>query len=151
MWLQLTEKALEQRYERPIIMEREPSGETWSGKNTSNQDLVLSYFGRLDIESLHGRWSVHQPEGEHYTRRGVTRRKLTQKTDADTHAKTRSGRRSIVSPWLSSKFVRRENVSVLSHSPQRFICKCHCCQIITNCGCFIFPGTEKKQQMQMTK
>ena len=66
----------------------------------------------------------------------------------------RSGSRSIVSSWLSSKFVRKENVSVLSHSPQRFICKCHTCQIVSNCvsrRCHIFPGTEKNQRVKMTK
>lgn len=127
-------------------MEREPSGETWSGKSTSNQDLVLSCFGRLEVKGLHGHRSVRQLEGEHHTRRRVTRRKLTQKTDADTDAKTRSGRRSIVSSWLSSKFVREENVSVLSHSPERFICKCHTCQIVSDCvsrRCHIFPETEE--------
>lgn len=98
--------------------EREPSGETWSGKSTSNQDLVLSCFGNLEVKGLHGHRSVHQLEGEHHTGHRVTRRKLTQKTDADTNAKTRSGRRSIVSSWLSSKFVRKENVSVLSQSPR---------------------------------
>lgn len=132
--------------ERAPLMEKEPSGETWSGKSTSNQDLVLSCFGRMDVKGLHGHRSVHQPEGEHYTRHWVTRRKVTQKTDADTNAKARSGRRSIVSSWLSSKFVRKENVSVLSLSPQRFICKCHTCQIVSNCAsrrCHIFPRTEK--------
>lgn len=34
---------------------------------------------------LHGHRSVHPPEGEHYTGHNVTRRKLTQKTDADTN------------------------------------------------------------------
>lgn len=127
-------------------MEKEPSGETWSGKSTSNQDLVLSCFGRPDVNGLHGHRSVHQPEGEHYRRHRVTRRKLTQKTDADSNADTHSGRRSIVSSWLSSKFVRKQNVSVLSLSLQRFICKCHTCQIISNCvsrRCHILPGTEK--------
>lgn len=65
-----------------------------------------------------------------------------------------SGRRSIVSSWLSSKFVGKENVSVLSQSPQRFICKCHTCQIVSNCvsrRCHIFPGTEKNQRVKMTK
>ncbi len=130
----------------PIIMEKEPSGETCSGKSTSNQDLVLSCFGRLDVKGLHGHRSVNRPEGEHHTRHRVTGRKLTQKTDADTNGKARSGRRSIVSSWLSSKFVRKGNVSVLSLSPQRFICKCHTCQIVSNCvsrRCHIFPGTEK--------
>lgn len=129
-------------------MEREPSGETWSGKSTNNQNLVLSCFGRLDVKGLHGHRSVGQPEGEHYKRHKVTRRKLTQKKHRCRHKQTRSRRRSIVSSWLSSKFVRKENVPVLSHSPQRFICKCHTCQIVSNCvscRCHIFPGTEKTE------
>lgn len=130
----------------PVILERKTSGETRSGKNTNNQDLVLSCFGRVDVENLHGHRSVHQPVGEHYRKHKVTRWKVTQKTDVDRNAKTHSGRGSIVSSWLSSKFVRKENASVLPHSPQRFICKCHTCQIVSNCvsrRCQIFLGTEK--------
>lgn len=58
-------------------MEREPSGETWPGKSTNNQDLVLSCSGRLDIQNLYGHRSVHQPEGERYTRHKLTRQMPT--------------------------------------------------------------------------
>lgn len=67
-------------------------------------------------------------------------------TDANKNTKTCSRRTSIGSSRLSSKFVRKKNVSLLSHSPQRCICKCHACQIVSNCvsrRCHIFPGTEK--------
>lgn len=80
------------------------------------------------------RWALHETQID--------------KTDADKNGKTRSGRTSIASSWLSSKFVRRRRKKslLLSHSPQRCICKCHACQIVSNCvsrRCHIFPGTEK--------
>ena len=33
-----------------VVTEREPSGETWSGRSTNNQDLVLSCFGGPDVK-----------------------------------------------------------------------------------------------------
>lgn len=72
MRLQWTEK-----WESYFIMEMEPSGETWPGKSTNNQDLVLSCSGRLDIQNLYGHRSVHQPEGERYTRHKLTRQMPT--------------------------------------------------------------------------
>lgn len=49
-------------------------------KQSRSCSQLLWHAGRL-----HGHRSVHQPEGEHYTGHKVTRRKLTQKTDADTN------------------------------------------------------------------
>lgn len=97
---------------------------------------------------IHGQRSVRLPDGC-ALRLEVTRRKLTQKADANTNGKTSSGRRSIVSSWLSSKFVGEENVPLLSHSPQRFICKCHTCHIVSSCvscGCQIAHTSRCKLQ-----
>lgn len=129
-----------------VKMDRDPSGETWSGKSTSNQDLVLSCFGRMDAYMDKDQSAL--PDGC-ALRLEVTRRKLTQKADANTNDKTSSGRRSIVSSWLSSKFVGEENVPLLSHSPQRFICKCHTCHIVSSCvscGCQIAHTSRCKLQ-----
>lgn len=73
-------KALEQLWESSC---NNGEGAIWWNMRSSNQDLVLRCFGRLDVEGLHGHRSLHQPEGEHYTRHRVTRWKLTQKTDAE--------------------------------------------------------------------
>lgn len=74
------------------------------------------------------------------------------------NVETRSGRTSIASSWLSSKFVRgrggrkkRKTRLWLSHSPQRCICKCHACQIASNCvsqRCHIFPWNRENQREQ---
>lgn len=124
-------------------MEREPSGETWPGKSTNNQDLVLSCSGRLDIQNLYEHRSVHQPEGEHYTGHKLTRQ-----------MPTKTPRHAAGEHQLRLSGGKKKKCLVLSHSPQRCICKCHACQIVSNCvsrRCHIFPGTEKNQRVQMTK
>lgn len=101
---------------RKLLLWMGPSGGTWSGKSTNNQDLVLRCFGRLDVKGLHGLRSVHEPEGEHYMTREVTRRQLTQKTDADADTKTCTQREEINCVFLAFIKVCREGKCVCAFS-----------------------------------
>lgn len=82
------------------------SGGKWPRKRKKTpKPLFLDFSGWSDIQNLNRHTSAHQPEGEHYTRHKVTRQMLTK-------TPRRSGRASIASTWLSSKFVREGKKSV---------------------------------------
>ena len=110
----------------------------------SNQGLVLSCPGALHVGNLTRtqinppacRWALHETRGD------------KAETDIEKQMPMRTARRAAGEHQLCrlgfhQSLSGKENVPVLPRGPQRFICKCHTCQILSNCVSSGWNGTEK--------
>lgn len=128
------------------------------GGSANNQRRALSCSGGVEVKVLYGHRSVRRAWDEHYaghklTRQMPTKKKKKKKKCRDTQ------RENINCVFLAFIKVcqgeegekKRKTRLWLSHSPQRCICKCHACQIASNCvsqRCHIFPWNRENQREQ---